>query len=285
MLGVGAERGSWVFGCCVLFSTRSSAYRPKSLQFFLGYKIKFRYILRMANATNLNALVHWVTESTKSAKLKTTNTNTIETRIKRLLEAQDPLTEELIVYRAHSADSRTIRPGSWIATSTDEAKVRRQHIHTGDDCCLFKIHILPGIRVIRVDETIKAAGKENTGYDESEVIVDGTGDYYEAPTGYKKGFVPKGPVRGVEVFETYYGPKRIQTGLNAETIFGRLVDGEHEMIRNATNLRTWPGIIRSGETASNNVVHAAFELVQAKAKGNASAGGRRKTRRRRRHRS
>lgn len=239
----------------------------------------------MATATNINALVHWVTQSTKSTKLRNTNTNTIETRITRLLEAQDPLTEELVVYRAHSADSRTIRPGSWIATSTDEAKVRRQHIHAGDSCCLFKIHILPGIRVIHVDDTIKAAGKDNTGYDESEVIVDGTGDFYEAPTGFKKGFVPKGPVRGIEVFETYYGPKRVQTGLNAETMFSRLVDGEHELIRNTKNLRTWPGIIREGETASNNVVNAAFELVQAKARENASAGGRRKTRRLRRHRS
>ena len=235
----------------------------------------------MATPSNINALVHWVTESTKTAKLTNTNTNTVEKRITRLLGAQDPLTEELLVYRAHSADSRTIRPGSWIATSTDEAKVRRQHIHAGDDCCLFKIHVLPGIRVIRVDETIRTAGKPNTGYDESEVIVDGTGDFYEAPTGYKKGFVSKGPIRGVEVFETYYGPKRIQIGLTAERIFDRLTDGEHIMIASANDLRTWPGIIRTGETASNNVLNAAFELVKAKAKENTTVGGRRKTRRRR----
>jgi hypothetical protein len=94
----------------------------------------------------------------------------IEQQIQRLLNLQSPLAEELVLFRGHSATSPVIIPRSWFATSDDEARVREQHISTGADCCLFKIHVQPGIKVLDVNNLIG-----NTNYDEHEVIVDGGG--------------------------------------------------------------------------------------------------------------
>jgi hypothetical protein len=235
-----------------------------------------------ARNRDINALEHWVKESTKTAKLPGNTSNTILTRLTRLIAKQSPITHELILYRAHSPDTPYIRAGAWFATSTDEAKVRRQHITTGADCCLFKIHVLPGIKVLVVDDVLKADGRTPTGYDESEVIVEGTGEFYTSPTGFTKGTTPLGEIRGVQVFETYYGPIRKQTSLNADTFLSRLDEDEYNMIDSVNELKAWPGLLDKGNLVTTEVYEEVFRRIKEHLN---KRGGKINTNRRMRHRT
>lgn len=235
-----------------------------------------------AKDRDINALEHWVKESTKTAKLPGNTSNTILTRLTRLIAKQSPITHELILYRAHSPDTPYIRAGAWFATSTDEAKVRRQHITRGADCCLFKIHVLPGIKVLVVDDVLKADGRTPTGYDESEVIVEGTGEFYTSPSGFTKGTVELGEDKGVRVFETYYGPIRKQKSLNANTFLGRLDEEEYNMIDSVNELKAWPGLLDKGNLVTNEVYEEAFRRMKEHLN---KRGGKINSSRRMRHRT
>ena len=95
---------------------------------------------------DLEALEHWVTESTKGSIFYE---KTIEKWIQELLDKLDPIHEEILVYRGQTPDSKTIIPYSWFSTSPSEEKVRFHHL--SKDCCLFRIHLLPGIKIINVN--------------------------------------------------------------------------------------------------------------------------------------
>jgi hypothetical protein len=227
-----------------------------------------------------NALYHWVTESTKSHMF---HGKTIEKHIDNLLKEQ-PLTTDgsLVVYRGHDSDSRTIRATSWFSTSNDVKKVRRQHISKGADCCLFKLHILPGIHVIKVDEVLDSLKSKKTGYDESEIIVEGGHTFYDSKDLTSPGFKDSGLIEGVQVFETWYSPKgkspkkspkkSPRKTVSKRRILAIIDPEEYDLINGVEDLKVSVPPSLPGETISNATYNEVWKSIQRR-KG--TKGGRR----------
>jgi len=239
-----------------------------------------------------NALYHWVTESTKSHML---HGKTIEKHIGDLLKEQPLTTGSLLVYRGHDSDSRTIRATSWFSTSNDVKKVRRQHISKGADCCLFKINILPGIHVIKVDEVLDTLGSKKTGYDESEIIVEGGHTFYDSNDLISPGFKDTGLIEGVQVFETWYSskgksPKKSPKKSARKTVSKRrvlaIVDPEeYDFIDGVEDLKvSVPPSLEPGETVNNATYNEVWKSIKRR-KGITSKGGRRTRTRKHSHSS
>ena len=205
---------------------------------------------------NHAALRHWVTQSTKTSKLDG-NALTIEQRIQNLLNASPPLTDEIVVYRGHSPVSPTIYSDrGWFSTSSDLNKVLHQHISDNTSCCLFKIHILPGIKYINVDATIERAGLENTGYDESEIIVNGGGTFYANPELTTVGFTEINPAERITNIKT----GRVSGSMGHKGVLGHLVKHKYK-IENITQYETWystqpppPSPNKRSKLSTNNII-------------------------------
>jgi hypothetical protein len=237
------------------------------------------------NNSNFQAIKHWVKESTKSSRVNK-NTKTIEERIQSILDRLPPLTEEQIVYRGHQSHSRTIVPSSWFSTSSDLEKVHSQHISENADCCLFKIHVLPGIRCFSIYDFMKASGKNATGYDEeSEIIVNGGGVFYANKELTTPGFAPPYKSKDIDMFETWYAPAPLQpvggaggpSELRANRLFDRIPEDEYNFITSINNLKSMIGP-QKNEIISNTTYANVWDRIAALKKG----GKQRKTRRRRR---
>jgi hypothetical protein len=223
------------------------------------------------------ALRHWVTKSTKSNKLEG-NALTIEQRIQNLLNVTPPITSEIIVYRGHNPRSRVIYQDSWFSTSSDVTKVRNQHISDGTTCCLFKLHLLPGIKTIYVDDTIKNAGLAKTKFNESEIIVNGGGYFYIDESLTREGFRQIEDYDGITQYEAWYSTKVPVRGprLNTANILKKInaiPEEEFEMIDTVDEL------IRDGYIFYLNVHEDNEKNIQAHINSKKSkSGGRRKTR-------
>jgi len=227
------------------------------------------------NLNDIGGLFHWVTESTRGANYKGT---TVEKRVQNLLDRQAPLEKERILYRVHLPNSKSIRPGKWFATSTDLSKVLRQHLAKNADCCLFKIHVQPGIRILEVDKILKTFGKE-TKYDESEVIID-KGGVFTHPSnvnGFKEIATTN---KGVTTFETYYGlPKASKKQLTVEQVLNRINKNSYNFINEDTykdDIKMFAQPERNGAEITNNVYKAVFNEIKKRKASNTSKGGRRK---------
>ena len=216
------------------------------------------------------AVYHWITESTRNSVL---NGSTIESQIQTILDNETPSTIPTVVYRGQQSHSRKIFPRSWFSTSSDKAKVLRQHISKGADCCLFKIHVLPGIKRFSVDEYLTKASHKATKYDESEIIVDGKGHFYANSGKTEDGFQEIGQENGVTVFETWYAPPKRAVGKNE--LLTRILPDERDFYNNVNALKR-AGLLGKNETATNETYAALLKELKP------SAGGKRKTRRRRR---
>jgi hypothetical protein len=155
---------------------------------------------------------HWVTQSTRNTSA-TPYKGTIEFQIQSILNKQTPLTQEHILYRAHLADSPTILPRSWFSTGKDLNTVLAGHTKPGQTCCIFTIHVMPGVRVLDIDTIY-----ENPEYAEGEVVVNRGGIFYKDAGKMLEGFVERAPIHGITHFETWYFPRTIEinTALAAE---------------------------------------------------------------------
>lgn len=234
-----------------------------------------------------NALYHWVTESTKSHML---HGNTIETHIDNLLKEQDVTTGSLLVYRGHGK-SRAIRATSWFSTTTDK-KQAHDFISMGGDCCIFKIHIMPGIHIIHVNDFLYLNGKITKYEEESEIIVEGGHTFYDSDTLTSPGFKDTGLVNGVQVFETWYSPKGKSAKKSPKksprkspkksprkTVSKRrilkIVENEYDLIDGVEDLKvSVPPSLEPGETVNNATYNDAWKSIQRR-KGITSKGGRR----------
>lgn len=232
---------------------------------------------------NIDALHFWVTESTRGARLPS-NSKTIEQQVQKLLNIQEPLKEARILYRVHSENSKTIIPYSWFATSSDLNKVLRQHLSTGASCCLFKIIVEPGVRILDVDKTLKNAGKKATGYDESEVIVDGHGIFTHPKS--ESGFYEISDTKGVTTFETHYEVAKnsvVKRKMTTNEVFNIILPNEYNLIDSINNVK------ESFKTSKINaqVNNAVFENVWKRIQNikNKKMGGRRKRMTRRKKRA
>lgn len=202
---------------------------------------------------DIEALYHWVTESTRNARLSgNTSKYTIEKRIQRLIDTQEPLTESRILYRIQLPNSPTIIPYSWFSTSTDVTKVLEQHLAKNADCCLFKIHVLPGMRILDVYDTLKINGKKETEYDESEIIVNGGGIFKHSAN--KNGFLKIGKTQGVTTYETFYGlPKKsnIKPVISPNNVFNSILANEYDLINSANDVKNIYKITRKNNNVKN----------------------------------
>lgn len=233
---------------------------------------------------NIDALRHWVTESTRGAHLPSNSNTTIEQRVQNLLDIQEPLKEARILYRVHSENSKTIIPYSWFATSSDLNKVLRQHVSTGASCCLFKIIVEPGIRVLDVDKTLKNAGVKATGYDESEVIVDGRGIFTHPKS--ESGFYENDDTEGVTTFETHYKVAKksvVKRKMTANEVFNVIAPGEYDWIDSVNNVKDSFRISNRNAEVNNEVFKSVLERIQNIK--NKKTGGRRKRMTRRKKRT
>jgi hypothetical protein len=87
--------------------------------------------------------------------------------IKKLIETDgDVLDDEMVVYRGQSGVDN-IRAGGWISTSLSD-DVKR---FTGVDCCIFEITLLPGTRILNVQDTLEKYGIPNRYSGEQEILV------------------------------------------------------------------------------------------------------------------
>ncbi len=152
----------------------------------------------------LLALQYYVKEDSKSYREKygeRLNDITVNDRIKSLLQKQTPLEHSITVYRGQKGNE-TIKAnkGSWISTS-ESIKEAFSFLNSNDKkCCLFKIHVMPGIRVLYVHPTLKKAGLSAKSYeDEKEIIIDDDGDFssFDETT-----------VNGIRMFETTFSPHK-----------------------------------------------------------------------------
>ncbi len=89
---------------------------------------------------NLRAIIGYERNPERNRKILN-NTHTIGYRIKTLIQKQEPLSKDLIVWRGQW--NCKINPESWFSTSLKN-KVAR----TYGGRCLFKIHLEPGVRCI-----------------------------------------------------------------------------------------------------------------------------------------
>lgn len=181
---------------------------------------------------NKNVLYHWVTESTRSNYLNG-NKNTIENRIQKILNKQEPLIKPRVLYRVHTPNSPTIIPGSWFSTSKNKETILREFTNKNTKCCLFKIHVQPGIKVIDVDEILKKSGKKSR-FDEAEVIVDNTGVFSHPLKA--NGFLNISNEGGIQTFETYYRLPKNQ--LTKENILEIINENEYEFINSENDILT-----------------------------------------------
>jgi hypothetical protein len=203
-----------------------------------------------------NPLYYWITESTRNFRDPKTG-QTIEKSIQHLLNTQEPITHEHILYRGHSANRDYILSDSWFSTSSDEMRVRRQHISNGKECCLFKIHVLSGIKILQVDKYI------TTNYDEKEIIVNGGGVFYKTKDGLEKGFTNIGLQKGIHVYETWYDLPRKNTRIfiNTNKLLNRFSENEYNFINSANNIKK-SVLLLPHEYTTNNVYSTLFNKIK-----------------------
>ncbi len=159
---------------------------------------------------------------------------TIENRITEILHRQDPVKEEIVLWRGHQNEPSYIDSKSWF--STTKSRFIASEVFKGIKCCLFKIHVQPGVRVFDLYELYKQYGVVNPYHEQKylkstimksvvniraptssaadgrnfirfrdyskyqEVIVEGGGVFYTDITKHEQGFKEIEP----GVFETYY---------------------------------------------------------------------------------
>lgn len=87
--------------------------------------------------------------------------------ISKLIETLgEVIDDDIVVYRGQGASK--IRSDGWISTSYDDGVIRR---FAGVDCCIFKITLKKGARILDVDKTLKEHGRPNKYAGEQEVLV------------------------------------------------------------------------------------------------------------------
>lgn len=146
------------------------------------------------------------------------NNISIDNRIATIIDRQPPLDKELLVWRGHYQQSssrriNSINPASWFSTTLKQEITEHYKNAT---CCLFKIHIQPGIKILNLYDIYKTYGVLNPYYEQKnlgivryrnyseyqEIIVEGGGEFYKDVYKTEKGFTEIEP----GMFETFYFP-------------------------------------------------------------------------------
>lgn len=188
----------------------------------------------------MNALRIWVTEQSRNKN--------VNQGVQKLINSQHPLKHELIVYRGHKNSPNTINPRNWFSTSSS-IKIARDE-YAGKECCLFKIHVQPGISVLHVNNLLNNIEMYK---DENEIIVNGGGEFFKDSKKSEVGFTYKNGM-----YHTYYFPKIKKTTLNNKQLFNRILKDEYEYINTINNLRY---LLRNNENANNSNLQKVLNRV------------------------
>ncbi len=206
----------------------------------------------------------------------------MEERVAKVLEKQAPLTQPMILWRGHVGGPDVIQAHTWFSTSESRTSAKNMFTNNVSGCCLFKIHAMPGIRVLNVRRVLRTSPatrksprgtksptrsnrKNNTLKEvlgeEREWIVEGGGVFYKDVEGTQKGFKQTG-----EFFETYYYPKGAKASPKRLTVADLvdLIDPEEYNFVTNSDYFNMPGIIPKGSSASPATKEAAFKDIQAR---------------------
>lgn len=208
------------------------------------------------NSRHIAALRYWVTEESRNYR-KNKNGDivdkekTVGERIQEILDYMPPLNKELIVYRGHKDSPSYISPRKWFTSSLKHSIAKSEY--SGNRCCIFEIHVQPGIQTLNVNKLLKDNGIVLEKYkDESEIIINGGGEFFKDSEKSEPGFftVSEGH------YSTYYFPKRVQ--LNSKRILERIPEEEYPLISNISNIKT---IIGKNETANNSTLQSVLNTI------------------------
>ena len=171
---------------------------------------------------------------------KNLNDMTVENRIRAILARQKPLEEEKLVWRGQNKVKQNnikeckILPISWFSTSTDK---RIAKIYSTRGRCLFKIHLMPGVRCFDLYDIYKEYGMTNPYKEQKklrallhyptysasenysqygEVIVEEGGRFCKDPQGKEEGFLDAGKEFQEE------GPNIEKTSKEGKLVFKRI---------------------------------------------------------------
>ena len=219
----------------------------------------------------VNALRYWVTEDEhgfrKNKNGKLMNNKTVDERITELIHMMQPLKESVTVYRGQK-NIDIIYPRKWFSTTDIKEKAKD---FSNKECCMFKIYIQPGVRVLDVHSFLQ---KHYTGIvrheDEHEIIVEGSGEFYKDIDKKERGFKE---IKGEIV--TYYFPKESDViynnnyrntrknykkpkNINSSRLMNRISKDEYDFINSINDLRTF---IRQNERINNNVLEDVLQKI------------------------
>ncbi len=246
-------------------------------------------------ARNLAAVRWYVEECTRNVMRNregcALNSKPVEEQIADILKKQTPLTKPMVLWRGHVKSPKAISSHTWFSTSESQTSAKNLFTNTNSGCCLFKIHVMPGIHVLNVSKVLRASAsassktrkspskspsksptrsthsthskrKNNTLrevlQEEKEWIVEGGGVFYQDKEGVQKGFRPQDGY-----FETYYYPKGMFASpkrLTASELVSLLDPEEYEFVTDSSYFNT--GVIPKGQSASPATKEAAVKEVQ-----------------------
>jgi hypothetical protein len=211
------------------------------------------------------------------------NSKPVEEQITDILKKQSPLTKSIVLWRGHVKSPETISSHTWFSTSESQKSAKNLFTNADSGCCLFKIHVMPGIHVLNVAKVLRASPKtprsarssrssqksptrskrKNNALrevlqEEKEWIVEGRGVFYKDKEGTQKGFQHQDGY-----YETYYYPKGVFASpkkLTANELVGLIDPDEYEFVTDASYFDT--GVIPKGYSASPATKEAAIKEIQ-----------------------
>jgi hypothetical protein len=127
---------------------------------------------------------------------------------------------------------------------------------------------------------LSAHGKKPTGYNESEIIVNGGGVFYANKDLTVLGFTSPTKFKKVDIYETWYAPSP-KMSLSANELFSRVPNDEYEYLDSAENLKMWGLYSKGRETVNNSVFDEVWDRIALKKQSQGQQGGRRMTRKKR----
>lgn len=193
-------------------------------------------------------------------------------RLAEILPFWPAAEREFVVYRGQHADDSIIRPAAAYSASISKDVAATEFSH--ESCCVFKIHVMPGIRFLDVNNVL---GPDHKHADEEEILIEG-GEFWQDKARSARGFTEmKNLYKGKKVFKTWLFPKVNPQEITEETLKDRIPEEEFELLK-GDPLDKIVAFLHDTRAIKNNEVLStdaiSFLLSQT--------GGKRKTRRSRR---
>ena len=120
----------------------------------------------------------------------------------------EEIKNDIVVYRGQGK-TPIIKPSDYISTSNSINLVEREF--TGKKCCIFKIHVLKGCKILDINKILP-----NNKYEEEKEIIIGNGMFYKnselTTPGFKK--IDSYKNKNKEMFETWYSCKKKNININ-----------------------------------------------------------------------